>query len=119
MRAQAPGKYRVCVSLPGTSFANDWEIWVYPANVAPTPPAEVVVCNKWDSAKAALAAGKKVVFFANAVNTAQSLKGRFLPVFWSPVWFPSQKPNTMGLLLDPKHPLFAQFPTENHGDWQW
>ena len=119
VRAQAPGKYRVCVSLPGTSFANDWEIWVYPANVAPTPPAEVVVCNKWDSAKAALAAGKKVVFFANAVNTAQSLKGRFLPVFWSPVWFPSQKPNTMGLLLDPKHPLFAQFPTENHSDWQW
>ena len=47
------------------------------------------------------------------------MRGRFLPVFWSPVWFPSQKPNTMGLLCDPAHPLFAQFPTEFHSDWQW
>jgi Glycosyl hydrolases family 2, sugar binding domain len=42
-----------------------------------------------------------------------------LPVFWSPVWFPDQKPNTMGLLCDPKHPLFSQFPTEMHTNWQW
>jgi hypothetical protein len=59
------------------------------------------------------------VFFAPAANTAQSMSGRFLPVFWSPVWFPSQKPNTMGLLCDPRHPLFAQFPTAFHSDWQW
>jgi hypothetical protein len=118
-KAVAPGKLTVTVALRGTKLANDWNIWVYPADVAPKAPTEVVVCDKWEPAKAALSQGKKVVFFARCANTAQSMSGRFLPVFWSPVWFPSQKPNTMGLLCDPAHPLFAQFPTDFHSDWQW
>jgi hypothetical protein len=118
-KAAAPTKLTVTVALPGTEFANDWDIWVYPANVAPALPTEVVACEKWEAAKAALAEGKKVVFFASSGNTARSMRGRFLPVFWSPVWFPSQKPNTMSLLCDPAHPLFAQFPTDFHSDWQW
>ena len=97
--ARAPGKFTVTVSLPGTEFANDWEIWVYPANVAPQPPADVVVCEKWDEAKAALADGKKVVFFPRAANPAQSLRGRFLPVFWSPVWFPEPEAEHDGLAV--------------------
>ena len=52
-------------------------------------------------------------------NNSQSLPGRFLPVFWSPVWFPTQKPNTMGILCDPKHPALAEFPTEFYSNWQW
>ena len=118
-KAPAPGKLTVTVALRGTQFVNDWDIWVYPANLSPTPPPDIVVCEKWGPAKAALAEGKRVVFFAPAGNTPQSMSGRFLPVFWSPVWFPSQKPNTMGLLCDPSHPLFAKFPTEFHSDWQW
>jgi hypothetical protein len=118
-KTAAPAKLTVTVALQGTEFANDWDIWVYPAGAAPKPPAGVVVCERWEPAKAALAEGKKVVFFANSADTAQSMPGRFLPVFWSPVWFPTQKPNTMGLLCDPAHPLFAQFPTDFHSDWQW
>jgi hypothetical protein len=117
--AHAPGKLTVTISLPDKAIVNDWEIWVYPANVTPQPPTDVVVCEKWDQAKAALDAGKKVVFFARAANSTNSLNGRFLPVFWSPVWFPTQKPNTMGLLCDPQHPLLKQFPTEFHSNWQW
>ncbi|MDE3068145.1 MAG: discoidin domain-containing protein [Verrucomicrobiota bacterium] len=118
-RAPAPCKLTVSVGLRGTKIINDWDIWVYPARVAPRRPPGVVVCDKWEDAKAALGKGEKVVFFPRAFNPAQSLRGRFLPVFWSPVWFPSQKPNTMGLLCDPRHPLFAMFPTEFYSDWQW
>ncbi len=28
-------------------------------------------------------------------------------------------PGTLGLLMDPKHPALAQFPTESHTNWQW
>jgi hypothetical protein len=42
-----------------------------------------------------------------------------MPVFWSPVWFPNQKPNTMSILCDPKHPAFSSFPTESYSNWQW
>jgi hypothetical protein len=118
-KAPAPGTLTVTVWLAGTKFANDWKIWVYPAMVAPRAPADVVVCKKWDEAKKSLADEKKVIFFPNATNPAQSMRGRFLPVFWSPVWFPNQKPNTIGLLCNSRHPLLAQFPTECHSDWQW
>ena len=118
-KAAAPARLTVTVALPGTEFANDWDIWVYPANLDPKPPVDTVVSESWPSAREALAQGKKVVFFAHSGSASQSLKGRFLPVFWSPVWFPSQKPNTMGLLCDPAHPLFARFPTDFHSDWQW
>ena len=116
---RAPGKFTVTISVPGTAFANDWNIWIYPEKVVPQRPAEVVVSEQWEEARAALAAGKKVIFLAATANPTQSLQGRFLPVFWSPVWFPSQRPNTMGLLCDPWQPLFAQFPTDMSTDWQW
>jgi len=115
----APAKLTVTVSLQGTEFANDWDIWVYPAAADVPAPAGVLVTRKWDEAKAGLAAGKAVVLFPDAVNDSESLIGKFLPVFWSPVWFPRQQPNTMGILCDPRHPALAQFPTEFHSNWQW
>ncbi len=76
--------------------------------------------REWDDAtKGALAAGKKVVLLPRNMHFGQSLPGQFLPVFWSPVWFPTQQPNTMGILCDPRHPLFARFPTEFYSNWQW
>jgi hypothetical protein len=119
-KAPAPAKLTVTVSLQGTAFANQWDIWVYPANAEAPAPADVVIARNWDDAtKAALASGKKVILFPQVVNSSQSLPGRFLPVFWSPVWFPKQQPNTMGILCDPKHPALAQFPTEFYSNWQW
>ena len=41
-----------------------------------------------------------------------------MPVFWSPVHFPDQ-PGTMGLLMDPKHAAFRDFPTDFYSNWQW
>jgi hypothetical protein len=117
--ARAPGRFTVTVSVPGTAFANDWNLWIYPPNPAPQPPKGVTVCEKWEDAKAALAAGGKVILLPQTANPKQSMGGSFLPVFWSPVWFPSQVPNTMGILCDPEHPIFARFPTAMHSDWQW
>jgi hypothetical protein len=28
-------------------------------------------------------------------------------------------PGTLGLLMDPSHPLFREFPTDEHTSWQW
>jgi hypothetical protein len=103
----------------GNAVENDWDIWVYPAAPVPAPAADMLVCKTLADAKAGLDAGKKVVLFPGMKPFKSSMAGKFLPVFWSPVWFPSQKPNTMGLLCDPRHPLFAQFPTELYTNWQW
>jgi hypothetical protein len=117
--ARAPEKLTVTLALQGTKVVNSWEIWVYPAQVNATAPADVVVCDEWNqTAKAALAEGKKV--FVMTSNVANSLIGSFKPVFWSPVWsWTAQIPNTMGILCDPKHPAFSLFPTEMNSNWQW
>lgn len=107
------------LALKGTSFVNRWDIWAYPPVDVSTPPS-LLLARAWDEqTKAALAAGQPVLLLPGAVNVKKSLRGRFLPVFWSPVWFPNQKPNTMGLLCDPGHPALAGFPTEFHSNWQW
>jgi len=116
--AQAPGKLTVTLSV--AEFANDWDIWVYPPTSSAEAPAIVVVSRAWDDAtRTALAAGKSVVLFPTKFNRSRSLRGSFLPVFWSPVWFPGQQPNANGILCDPRHPALAQFPTELHSNWQW
>jgi hypothetical protein len=98
-------------------FENDWEIWVCPPKAAVAAPAGVTVARAWDEAAAALAAGGKVVLFPRTVKSSASLPGGFLPVFWSPVWFPTR--TTMGILCDPQHPALARFPSEFHSNWQW
>jgi hypothetical protein len=115
----APARLTVTVSLKGTQFANEWQIWVYPPASEVSAPAGAVTTRKWEEAKAALAAGKNVILFPESVIPSQSLPGKFLPVFWSPVWFPNRPPATMGILCDPKHPAFAQFPTDFYSNWQW
>ncbi len=116
-KAGAPAKLVATVLIKGTGATNQWDLWVYPESAAPNPPPDVVVCEEWnDAAKAALADGKKVL--ALATNVADSLRGSFKPVFWSPIWFKSN-PATMGILCDPKHPALAKFPTESYSNWQW
>jgi hypothetical protein len=118
-KALVPCKLTVSVSLKDTGFVNDWEIWVYPMSGPVTAPADVTVVRQWGEAKAHLAEGKRVVFFPASVNRSLSRPGSFLPVFWSPIWFPSQVPSTMGILCDPQHPAFALFPTDFYSNWQW
>ena len=116
----APTKLNLTVGLKGTDYSNWWDIWVYPQASAPLPPANIVVASTWDdAARTALAEGKTVLLLPTRQSLRLSLAGSFLPTFWSPVWFPSQKPNTMGILTDPKHPIFARFPTDFYADWQW
>ena len=44
---------------------------------------------------------------------------RFLQYFWNTAWTNNQPPHTLGILCDPKNPLFNDFPTEYHSNWQW
>ena len=43
----------------------------------------------------------------------------FSTVFWNTAWTNNQPPHTLGILCDPKHGIFKDFPTEYHSNWQW
>jgi len=117
-KVNAPGKFTVTLSLKNMSISNSWNIWVYPPIAPLTVPDNIIVTHKWDEAtRQALAEGKRVILFP-VLDSKRSLIGSFLPVFWSPIMF-HEIPNTMGILCNPKSPLFSLFPTDSYSNWQW
>ncbi|WP_029288447.1 sugar-binding domain-containing protein [Pedobacter sp. R20-19] len=108
------------VSINGTEFANDWNFWVYPAELLKLKTSFYYTDQLDEQAKKILDEGGNV--FLNAAGKV--VKGKevvqtFLPVFWNTSWFKMRPPHTLGILCDPKNPAFENFPTENHSDMQW
>ena len=56
---------------------------------------------------------------AGKVSYGKEVVQQFTPVFWNTSWFKMRPPHTTGILVNPKHPLFRQFPTEYHSNLQW
>jgi Glycosyl hydrolases family 2, sugar binding domain/Glycosyl hydrolases family 2 len=112
-------RLKVSVAIPKTGISNSWNIWVYSVAKVYTQSPKVLVSPEWNSGvQAALCEGKRVIVLPENLRAESFLKGSFKPVFWSPIWF-KRDPSTMGILVDPDHPLFSGFPTELFSDWQW
>ena len=108
------------VVVTGTEFANDWNLWVFPGKSALHPPADVVVTDRPAVAFAALAEGKRVVLLAHRLGTTTNARpAAWMPLCWSLSWFPDQGNETLGALVQDRHPALAEFPTGAHLDWQW
>lgn len=102
--------------IRGSEWRNSWNIWVYPSGMEYSE-GEVLVTGDFKEAKQALGNGRSVLY-APDPSLLKGETGKFVPVFWSPVFFPSRA-GTMGLLCDPSEPALASFPTAMHSDWQW
>ncbi|HEY4110932.1 sugar-binding domain-containing protein [Puia sp.] len=111
---------RLRIGIRNTTYANDWDCWVYPPQ-QPVDNAGIYYCRALnDSARHILDNGGKV--FCNAAG--RIVKGKevimnFTPVFWNTSWFKMRPPHTLGILLDPHAPAFAGFPTSYHSNFQW
>nr|MBP8067377.1 beta-glucuronidase [Pedobacter sp.] len=117
---QKAAKLKLEVLIDGTEFANDWDFWVFPTKL-PDVKTDVYYTTSFDDkAIEVLDNGGKV--FLNAAGKV--IKGKevaqtFLPVFWNTSWFKMRPPHTLGIVLDPKNPALAEFPTSYHSDMQW
>ena len=104
---------------------NSWPIWVYPADNKPDKRGITIVRNLDKAALAALEAGKKVLLMPS--DTTNTVGGLFQTDYWNYRMFKGicesngkpVSPGTLGILTDPSHPVFREFPTEEHTDWQW
>ena len=110
------------------TFANDWNFWVYPAQVSTNTPPDVLVTRFWDEAKTRLAAGGKVLFLPDnaSLDPAKCPPMKNVPVFWNIQMTvrPPQNPRPrfdafLGLVCQTNHPALAEFPTDINCDWQW
>ncbi len=133
-----PSRLIVTLSAAGTS--NSWNIWVYPSKKTQAPQ-NVRVSYAFDEAtKEALAKGENVLLFSAPRQGLYEIKnsfmgpdevrqfppvtkgksaipGSYMPAFWSMRLF--NQIGTLSILCNPKHPAFADFPTEEYSDWQW
>ncbi|HVI85054.1 MAG TPA: hypothetical protein VNA86_07050, partial [bacterium] len=118
-KLRAPAAYRLVVEFQGTPFRNEWNFWLYPAQVNVAAPPGVTVTRSWEEAKAALGAGGRVLFLSGAPEKpSPDLALTTVPIFWNRLMNPNRA-WMLGLWCDKEHPALAAFPTEAHCDWQW
>jgi hypothetical protein len=123
-KVPAPRRYKLVVALTGTSFENDWDVWVYPARVSTqAPPSVSIVDALDDQALTTLKRGGRVLLMIPSDQVTGDKHGKvalgFSSIFWNTAWTRRQAPHTLGILCDPKHPALAEFPTDSHTNWQW
>ncbi|TMI86350.1 MAG: glycoside hydrolase family 2, partial [Bacteroidetes bacterium] len=109
-------KLTIELSIKGTHYQNEWNIWVYPSSLK-EESGEVIVTSSLREALNASDDGRKVLLCPSP-DTLKGITGKFVPVFWSPVHFPDQ-PGTMGLLIKQNHKALKNFPTDFYSNWQW
>ena len=112
-------KLNLKVTVDG--HVNDWDFWVYPDKLPALDKSDIYFCNKLDEkAESILKNGGKVFLLAaGTVENGKDVVQYFKPVFWNTSWFKMRPPHTLGILCNPEHPAFADFPTEFHSNLQW
>ena len=107
---------KVHVSVKGEKeYTNSWRIFVYKDAGAPeliNRPVETI--KTFEEAKKK---GGRYIITPNFFNKESLSKNSFIPVFWSPVHFPSEAP--VGFMINEKSPVLKLFPSEKYADYQW
>lgn len=100
------------VTLEVNGHRNSWKVFVF----VPVQEYKNVrfIHSKEELENIAANGGRAVVTKECFENP---IPGSFIPVFWSPVHFPTKKP--CGAIIDSEHPVFNDFPTEKYPDYQW
>lgn len=117
---KTPIKLNLEIKIEGYDAINDWDFWVYPAQIELTQGNVYTTDTLDDKAISILQKGGNVLIMANGkIQYGKEIKQFFTPVFWNTSWFKMRPPHTTGIFLNEYHPLFRKFPTEYHSNLQW
>lgn len=113
-------KLNLEVGIEGTPYLNDWDFYVYPAQVN-VAKGRVYETDTLDQKALAILqqGGDVLIHAAGRISYGSDIKQYFTPVFWNTSWFKMRPPHTTGIWLNNYHPVFADFPTASHSDLQW
>jgi hypothetical protein len=118
---RAASKLKLTVAVGG--YKNSWDFFVYPKQ-QPAVNKKVIITQQLDAAAmTALNNGESVLL---TLKKGSVLKGKggevqigFSSIFWNTAWTSRQAPTTLGILCNPSHPVFNEFPTQYHSNYQW
>jgi hypothetical protein len=117
----APAELQLTLAAEGRNeICNSYPLWIFPEKIDSSAPDDIVLTDDWPAAKAAIAAGRRVVFFTDRVGAPGATGlASWRPLYWSVPFFPGQHSQTLGLLVRNDHPALATFPTPAFNDWLW
>jgi len=123
------GKMFLSLQISGTEYKNTYPLWIYPVKKEIDKPSNIIVSKQLDNiVQKSLKQGKKVLWFPDhAAYKHMTVGGLFQTDYWNFRMFKSicewagkpVSPGTLGILTDPSHPVFNNFPTDFHSNWQW
>ena len=130
--------------LDATRYSNTYDLWVYttPKNINYLKKQVVIVKDLTSDVVKKLEKGAKILWLPTTSNhfvasdatlsqasnaTPYTVGGLFQTDYWNYRMFKTicennkkkVSPGTLGILTNPTHPLFRDFPTEMHTNWQW
>lgn len=101
------------VQLSVGEHSNAWRIFVFAeGGKAACPP---ILQGNSREVKEMIEHGGRALVGSDGLN--RPIPGSFIPVFWSPVHFPSSQP--CGARIDETHKALSGFPTDDGLDFQW
>ena len=136
-----PTKLLLTLNIEGTEARNSYELWVYPKKALEKKGVIIAKDLDQDVVKV-LEKGGKVLWMPTASShfvaagdtlsqadnaTPYTVGGLFQTDYWNYRMFKTicennkkkVSPGTLGILTNPEHPIFKEFPTEMHTNWQW
>lgn len=117
---QKAAQMKLQMEVPGTTYRNHWDIWVYPTILPPESlDPNVRIEHQWTrEVKEYLNNGGKVILLPDTAEVRSTVSSCFTGISWNAVWS-GMPPETLGILCNPKHPMFSNFPTDSYSNWQW
>ena len=92
-------------------YSNSWHIFVFPnVDKGPLPTVHTATALEEICRHGGRAIVTRECF-------TEQIRCNFIPVFWSPVFFPSKA--ACGVMIDADHPALQDFPTGTTADYQW
>ncbi len=117
------------IHIAGTPYKNSYPLWIYPDKNEATPSRDITVTDVLSQeVMNKLKKGEKVLWFPQRSQYEKlTVGGLFQTDYWNYRMFKNiceggkrpVSPGTLGILTDADHPLFNDFPTDSHTNWQW
>ncbi|OXU14870.1 sugar-binding domain-containing protein [Sedimentisphaera salicampi] len=116
----APAKYNISVSIPQADAENNWDFWVYPEKAEVPEPKDFIIAETLNAESMDyLLEGGKMLLLPEKDYIKGNVKPCFPSIYWNCPWTDGGESDTLGMLCDPNHPVFNDFPTDMHTNWQW
>ena len=130
---QLPNVMKACkvemnLKIEGTAYKNSYPLWIYPSTQPIHKDGIAVARALDDEAIRTLCQGGKVLLLPRREDCSEiTVGGLFQSDYWNYRMFKSicdrikkpASPGTLGILTNPEHAVFKDFPTEFHTNWQW